>query len=273
MRWFVPVLMVASVMGVCMTATAHSGEEHHIDQVRTFLNGFPNISAEQLTAFVDETYVEHSPGLSDGLAGQRAYLASAPKDSSIRPVRLFVDGSYVVAQSEYSLYGSKVAFDVYRFHGDKVVEHWNNVEDKCSMPNVSGRTQVDGPTDVQDLSRTQANKDLVQAYFDAVVLGGKRDQIPVYRYVEDFHQHNCTAGDIKGGVPVKGTTPAFKIEKVHKILGQGNFVLVMSEGVYDNRPSAFFDMYRLQGGKQMEHWDVVEDLPSPGTSKNQNGKF
>jgi len=136
-----------------------------------------------------------------------------------------------------------------------------------------GRTQLDGPIAVQDLEQTRANKQLVQAYFNAVVFGGHRDRIPVYRYVEDFHQHNCTAGDIKGGVPATGTSPAFRIEKVHKILGQGDFVLVMSEGVYDGRPTAFFDLYRLQDGKQVEHWDVLEDLPALGASKNQNGKF
>jgi len=266
--------IAAAFTGVCMSATANGGEEHRIEQVRTFLKSFPNNSADQLAAFIDGSHIEHAPALSDGQAGQRAYLASIPKDSSIRPVRIFADGDYVVAQSEYNLPEPKVAFDVYRFRGDKVVEHWNNAQDKCPAPNVSGRTQIDGPVAVQDLDRTQANKELVEAYFNAVVFAGKRDQIPAYRYVEDFHQHNCTAGDIKGGVPAKGSTsPAFKIEKVHKILGQGNFVLVMSEGVYDGRPTAFFDLYRLQDGKQVEHWDVIEDLPAPGASKNQNGKF
>ena len=264
---------MAALMGVGMSAKAESVQDHRIERVRNFLNGFPNYSAAQLTGFIDTTYVEHAPGVSDGQAGQRAYLASVPKDSRIKPVRIFADGDYVVAQSEYNLFGPKVAFDVYRFHGDEVVEHWNNVQEKCRAPNVSGRTQIDGPIAVKDLDQTEANKQLVEGYFNAVVFGGKRDQIPVYRYVEDFHQHNCGAGDIKGGVPTPGASPPFKIEKVHKILGQGNFVLVMSEGVSDGRPTAFYDLYRLQDGKQVEHWDVLEDLPASGTSKNQNGKF
>jgi len=266
--------IVASFMGIFMSATAHGSEERRIEQVRTFLKGFPNMSTDQLAAFIGGTYIEHASPLTDGPAGQRAYLSSVPNDSRIRPVRIFADGDYVVAQSEYNLFGPKVAFDVYRFHADKVVEHWNNTQDRCETPNVSGRTQLDGPIDVQDLDQTRANKKLLEAYFNAVVFGGQRDRIPVYRYVEDFHQHNCTAGDIKGGVPVKGSsTPIFKIEKVHKILGQGNFVLVTSEGAYDGRPTSFFDLYRLQAGKQVEHWDVIEDLPAPGASKNQNGKF
>src|SRR5258707_14605360 len=89
----------------------------------------------------------------------------------------------------------------------------NNAQDKCPAPNVSGRTQIDGPVAVQEPDQTQANKELVEAYFNAAVFGGKRDQIPVNRSVEDFHQPNCTAGDIKGGGPAKGpTSPAFKIQ-------------------------------------------------------------
>jgi hypothetical protein len=55
------------------------------------------------------------------------------------------------------------------------------------------------------VEQTRTNKNLIEAYFNAAVFGGQRDRIPVYRYVEDFHQHNCTAGDIKDGVPAKGS--------------------------------------------------------------------
>ena len=61
--------ITASFMEVCMSATAHSEEEHRVEQVRAFLNGFPNHSADQLAAFIEGSYVEHAPDLSDGLAG------------------------------------------------------------------------------------------------------------------------------------------------------------------------------------------------------------
>ncbi|WP_162894228.1 hypothetical protein [Companilactobacillus musae] len=41
---------------------------------------------------------------------------------------------------------------------------------------------------------------------------------------------------------------------------QGNFVLIISEGHYGKRSSQaiFCDLYRLENGKLVEHWDVIE---------------
>src|SRR6202789_425166 len=79
-------------------------------------------------------------------------------DASVRTVRIFADGDYVVAQTDYTLSSAKGGFDIFRFDGDRIIEHWNNLEDKCAAPNLSGRTQLDGPTKVTDLDQTDANK-------------------------------------------------------------------------------------------------------------------
>ncbi|MDT2837290.1 hypothetical protein P7H50_10460 [Enterococcus durans] len=51
-------------------------------------------------------------------------------------------------------------------------------------------------------------------------------------------------------------------QKIHKILGQGNFVLAITEGRYDigGIPSIFCDLYRVENGKLSEHWDVIEPI-------------
>jgi predicted SnoaL-like aldol condensation-catalyzing enzyme len=36
---------------------------------------------------------------------------------------------------------------------------------------------------------------------------------------------------------------------------------MMSEGLFDGKPTAFYDLYRLEEGKQVEHWDVLETVP------------
>jgi predicted SnoaL-like aldol condensation-catalyzing enzyme len=60
---------------------------------------------------------------------------------------------------------------------------------------------------------------------------------------------------------------------VHKVLGEGSFVLVVNEGLFDNAPTSFYDSYRIVGGKMVEHWDVIETLVPKEQWKNQNGKF
>jgi predicted SnoaL-like aldol condensation-catalyzing enzyme len=76
-----------------------------------------------------------------------------PEDTKIETIRLLADGDYVVAHSEFVSSGSKVAFDIFRFENGKIVEHWDNIQDKCPAPNKSGRTQLDGPTEVTDVDR------------------------------------------------------------------------------------------------------------------------
>jgi predicted SnoaL-like aldol condensation-catalyzing enzyme len=196
----------------------------------------------------------------------------------VNTVRIFADGDFVVAQSEYEFFGPKVGFDVFRFEDGEIVEHWDNLEEKCSHLNLSGRSQLDGPTEVVDLDKTETNKNVVKAYFDTVVLGGQTDKVSQYRSMDNFHQHNCDGQDNKSGFQLK-TGPfakpgfVFKIEKVHKILGQGNFVLVMSEGLFDAKLSAFYDLYRIENGKVVEHWDILEAIPPKEQWKNANGKF
>jgi len=107
--------------------------------------------------------------------------------------------------------------------------------------------------------------------------GGQADKVAQYRS-DNFHQHNCDGEDNKSGFQTKRGIFAkpgfvFKYTKVHKILGQGNFVLVMSEGLFDAKPTAFYDLYRLENGKQVEHWDVLEEIPPSDQWKNKNGKF
>src|ERR1700738_1041019 len=70
-------------------------------------------------------------------------------------------------------------------------------------PNVSGRTQLDGPTHVVDLDKTEATKAVMRGYFRDVVFGGQRDKVAQYKSLDHFHQHNCDGEDNKSGFQTK----------------------------------------------------------------------
>ena len=60
---------------------------------------------------------------------------------------------------------------------------------------------------------------------------------------------------------------------IHHIVAQGDLVVVhhhirMSD---DDRGSQVFDMFRLEDGKIVEHWDVV--MPIPEGDPNNSGPF
>jgi predicted SnoaL-like aldol condensation-catalyzing enzyme len=57
------------------------------------------------------------------------------------------------------------------------------------------------------------------------------------------------------------------------VLGEGNFVLVVSEGTFGDRSRSYYDLYRLQDEKIAEHWDTLESIPPRADWKNANGKF
>jgi predicted SnoaL-like aldol condensation-catalyzing enzyme len=50
---------------------------------------------------------------------------------------------------------------------------------------------------------------------------------------------------------------------VHAVLRQGNFVLVVDEGEFDNNPSVFYDFYRMEDKMMVEHWDVIKADSAP----------
>jgi predicted SnoaL-like aldol condensation-catalyzing enzyme len=69
------------------------------------------------------------------------------------------------------------------------------------------------------------------------------------------------------------TRTPFRFNTVHMVLGEGDFVLVVTEGTFGDRNTSFYDLFRVQSGKIAEHWDVVEEVPAKSESKKTNGKF
>ena len=64
-----------------------------------------------------------------------------------------------------------------------------------------------------------------------------------------------------------------KYDTIQKVLGEGNFVLTLSEGHFGNAHNTFYDLFRVKNGKIAEHWDVMKILADKSTWQNQNGKF
>lgn len=226
-----------------------------------------------------DQYVQHNLAVADGLAGFGAVLQQLPKDSArVNTVRVFEDGDFVFAHTDYNFFGPKVGFDIFRFDAGRIVEHWDNLQETPTDPNPSGRTMTDGERHATDLDRTGANKDLVRAFVDEVLVSGRVNRLETYLNGDHYLQHNPQIADGLAGLTAALSAMAaqgitMRYERIHRVLGEGSFVLTVSEGVFAARPTSFYDLFRVRDGLIVEHWDVLEPIAPRSAWKNQNGKF
>jgi predicted SnoaL-like aldol condensation-catalyzing enzyme len=266
----------------CAVVSALAAEESNISkQKQQAVEPFKSIETgdPQPLAYVNPNkYVQHNLAVADGLAGVKALLQSLPKGSArVNTVRVFQDGDFVFMQTDYNFFGPKIGFDIFRFESGKIVEHWDNLQETAAKPSPSGHTMIDGPMVASDLDKTEANKALMQSYMDDL-LHGRREKFAGYFDGNNYIQHNPWVGDNLTGLLAGLQTlakegKAVKYQRVEKVLGEGNFVLVVSEGIFGDRPTAYYDLYRVQNGKIAEHWDTLEAIPPREDWKNPNGKF
>ena len=227
------------------------------------------------------SYIQHNPAVPTGIDPVLGFLPVLKENNTTYTNhRLLQDGDYIIFHNSYhnaEALGSKevIAFDVWRMENNKVAEHWDNITPKVGN-SASGRSQVDGPTAIMDREKTDENKAIIQHFINDVLFGEAPEKITEYISAKEYYQHNPLVKDGLDGLSeaiayLESQGNMFIYEKTHKILGEGNFILAMSEGQWNGKPQAFYDLFRLKDGKIIEHWDVIQEIPSK--MAHNNGKF
>lgn len=249
------------------------------DKAVALLNSF-NTGDQSVIAYINaEKYTQHNLSVADGLEGFGEVMKYAPPEGfSANVVRAFQDGDYVFTHSEYDFFGDKIGVDIFRFEEGLIVEHWDNLID-VQEPNPSNHTQIDGSLELADIDKTEANKTVVREFIEKVLLNHEMDKLTNYINASNYTQHNPAVGDgLEGfGQAMKYFQEqglVMEYTKLHMVLGEGNFVLAVSEGKFGKgEHTAYYDLFRLEEGKIVEHWDVIATIPSKEEWKNTNGKF
>lgn len=242
------------------------------------LNSFNTGDQTPISYINPNKYIQHNLSVGDGLAGFGAVMQHAPPQGFKAKVhRAFQDGDYVFTHTEYDFFGPKAGFDVFRFEDGLIVEHWDNLLE-VQPPNPSGHTQFDGAADITDKDKVEANKQVVKDLLEKVFMQGQMDKIAEYISPTTYIQHNPQIGDgldgLGAGMKAMGENGMSMVyETIHKVLGQGNFILTMSEGKFGDQATAYYDLFRLENGLIVEHWDVIAAIPPMSEWKNENGKF
>ncbi|MBL8000316.1 MAG: nuclear transport factor 2 family protein [Flavobacteriales bacterium] len=296
MKLIVATLLVTGSISACTTSgtTDEVGQEvDHPSKTSTtmskketvgaFLGAVAKQDTTTMRALANADYIQHNPFVPTGLEPFIQLLPVLKESGTYAEnVRMFEDGNYVFMHNIWKNakpFGADemVAFDIIRVdeHG-KVAEHWDAMTVLVNET-ASGRSQTDGPTSVEDLERTEANKALAVSLIEDVLMGKDPSKITEYISADNYAQHNPHTKDGLGGIveaieTLTAQNNMFKYTKLHKVLGAGNFVLTVSEGEWGGRSHAFHDLFRMKDGKIVEHWDVIQAIPTEGLA-NANGMF
>jgi predicted SnoaL-like aldol condensation-catalyzing enzyme len=243
---------------------------------------FRKKDATAVDRYFGEPFVQHDPNLADGLVGMKSFaaeVASSPTPDIII-YRTLVDGDFVLLHSRYDGVGrygaAAIAFDLFRFKDGRIVEHWGAQEPKAP-PNLSGHTQVDGPTEVLDREKTEANRSLVRTYRETVMVSLRFDRIEEFIEGAHYVQHASKIGDgiarLRDRIASVAKEGGQLFLTPRRFVAEGNFVLVQTEGELPSGPTALYDLFRVESGKIVEHWDVLTPIPPRDQWKNSNGPF
>lgn len=292
MKKLISVFMLSGILASCGTAQTNSVSEvnsnnnkmNNKEIVGTFLGAVAKQDAETMRKFANADYIQHNPFVPTGLEPFIGLLPVLKENGTYAEnVRMFQDGDFVFMHNIWhnaKPFGADemVAFDIIRVdENGKVAEHWDAMT-VLEKETASGRTQTDGPTTVEDLDKTEANKALAVSLVEDVLMGKNPDKIGEYISAEEYHQHNPQIKDGLTGIVeaveyLTSQNNMFQYTKIHKVLGEGNFVLTVSEGLWNGgKKHAFYDLFRMKDGKIVEHWDVIQEIPTEGMA-HDNGMF
>lgn len=292
MRKVITVIILAGILASCNTSKKNSTSENNQSEektmnnkeiVGTFLGAVAKQDAETMRKFANADYIQHNPFVPTGLEPFIGLLPILKEHGTYAEnVRMFQDGDFVFMHNIWKNakpFGADemVAFDIIRVdENGKVAEHWDAMT-VLEKESASGRSQTDGPTTVEDLDKTEANKALVTSFINDIPMGKNQDKIAEYISAEQYDQHNPQIKDGLNGLGeffqyLASQNIVFKYNKLHKVMGEGNFVLTVSEGELMGKNQVFYDLFRVENSKIVEHWDVIQEIPTEGLAHN-NGMF
>jgi predicted SnoaL-like aldol condensation-catalyzing enzyme len=133
-------------------------------------------------------------------------------------------------------------------------------------PLVAG---ADGP-------QQEANKKIVVDFYEKAI--NQKDFEAASKHLGSrYTQHNPNAADGPEGLKaflgfLKEKFPNSKSE-IKRVFADGDYVIVHVRAVREpgTRGNAIIDIFKLENGKVVEHWDVVQ--PIPEKAANSNGMF
>lgn len=203
-----------------------------------------------------DPYLQHNPVAKSGVATFKSIMGSLVTSAgfSYQRLRTLADCDLVVVQGKYS--GTGIIFDMFRLKDGKLMEHWDSDSNQASE--AGGSTQLGEGASAQ-------NRAQVLSFIQKVLIDG--DHAAATRLLsESFVEHRSGSGSGASALLDYVTTGNVSYTKVHHTIADGNFVFTLSEGKLGSAGYGFYDLFRLDAGAIVEHWDSRRSVPASTAS-------
>ena len=249
-----------------------------------YLEGIRDGNArEAVTKYTGDRYTQHSTGVRDGVEGFVEFFEPFIKRNPSRDIQIvrgLEDGQYVFIHAYQNINNGEAQWVTTDFfdtdENDKILEHWDVIAPFAEQT-PSGHTSTDGATEITDLDKTEENKELVRNLIqDGLIKGGNPENLSKYISSEKYIQHNK---DVADGLEhfqklASMPNPPLTYQEIVLMVGQGNFVATLCKANWNDgkvdQDYAQVDIFRIEDGKVVEHWDNVEPVPENDVN---GGKF
>jgi len=247
---------------------------------RLYLEGIRDGNIEAVSQYSGDRYTQHSTGVADGPEGFKRFFKGfleRTNERDIRIIRAIEDGRHVfvhVYQDIDNGHAKWVTADLFDTdENDKLIEHWDVIAAYVE-PNktASGNDMILGDFELSDIDKTEENKALIRSFLVDAFQNGNLNSLEKYISVEQYIQHNPAMDDGIDALRQFLSNHNLHYDFVFKVIGQGNHVVSYSKAVLDGAELALFDIFRVEDGKIVEHWDNMEPIP-PRSEWANTGKF
>ena len=245
-----------------------------------YLQGIRDGDLSAIDRYTGSRYTQHSTGMKDGADGFIEFFKGfleRTSDRDIRVIRAIEDGNNVfvhVYQDIDNGTAKWVTTDMFDTdENDRMIEHWDVIAAYTEVDKTaSGNDVVLGDFELKDLDKTDENKKLVRNFIVDVFQNGNHDSVEKYVSTEKYIQHNPSVPNGIDALKQFLANQTFQYDFIFKVIGQGDHVVSYSKAIFNKEEFAVFDIFRIEQGKIVEHWDNMEPIP-PRSEWTNTGKF
>jgi len=231
--------------------------------------------AEKCSRFFGDKYIKHNPNVQDGAEHFLRFVRFRKEhfpDGRNNVMLTIADEDKVMLHVHSILTPGEAGrnlVDTFRVENGKVVEHWDVIQDvevlKFPPINDNGLFNTVGDEVLKDLDKTEENRALVTEFYNA--FGIEKDAEKCAKFLgEGYIQHNPKIQDgpdnfIRFVRFRREHFPSARNE-IKMTLAQGNLVgfHVHSMLTPGEAGRNLVDIFRVENGKVVEHWDVIQNI-------------